>query len=205
MAGDDKERRTKRTARSAAASASGESAAHTNGGQVPGPAQLMIDLDFVRGLIAAVDDSGIDTLEINRAGTRIRISKTPVAVSAPTVVTQPVGQVPQTAAAPLQQASPSAQTATETAAPPKPSNLVDVKSPMVGTFYRAPAPEAPSYVEHGSRVSKGQTLCILEAMKLMNELPSEIDGIVREILAENSDPVEYGQVLFRIEPSGGGA
>jgi acetyl-CoA carboxylase biotin carboxyl carrier protein len=60
-------------------------------------------------------------------------------------------------------------------------------------------------VEHGSRVSKGQTLCILEAMKLMNELPSEIDGIVREILAENSDPVEYGQVLFRIEPSGGGA
>jgi acetyl-CoA carboxylase biotin carboxyl carrier protein len=165
----------------------------------------MIDLDFVRGLIAAVDDSGIDTLEINRAGTRIRISKTPVAGAAPDVVTQPVGQVPQTAAASPQPTGSPAQTPAETAPPPKPSNLVDVKSPMVGTVYRAPAPEAPSYVEHGSRVSKGQTLCILEAMKLMNELPSEIDGIVREILAENSDPVEYGQVLFRIEPSGGGA
>jgi acetyl-CoA carboxylase biotin carboxyl carrier protein len=73
---------------------------------------------------------------------------------------------------------------------------------MVGTFYRAPAPEAPAYVEVGSMVRKGQTLCILEAMKLMNELESEVDGVVREILAENADPVEYGQVLFRIEPGG---
>jgi acetyl-CoA carboxylase biotin carboxyl carrier protein len=72
---------------------------------------------------------------------------------------------------------------------------------MVGTFYRAPAPEAPPYVEIGSVVKKGQTLCILEAMKLMNELESEVDGVVREILVENSDPVEYGQVLFRIEPA----
>jgi len=71
---------------------------------------------------------------------------------------------------------------------------------MVGTFYRSPAPEAPSYVEVGTRVSKGQTLCILEAMKLMNELEAEVSGTIREILAENSEPVEYGQVLFRIEP-----
>jgi acetyl-CoA carboxylase biotin carboxyl carrier protein len=81
-------------------------------------------------------------------------------------------------------------------------NYIDVKSPMVGTFYRAPAPEAPPYVEMGSPVSKGQTLCILEAMKLMNELESEVDGTVREVLVENADPVEYGQVLFRIEPHG---
>jgi acetyl-CoA carboxylase biotin carboxyl carrier protein len=73
---------------------------------------------------------------------------------------------------------------------------------MVGTFYRAPAPEAPAYVEVGGHIAKGQTLCILEAMKLMNELESEVDGIVREVLVENSDPVEYGQVLFRIEPVG---
>lgn len=203
MAGDEKDQRTKRPARSAPPGG-GEVSARTNGGQVPGPGQLMIDLDFVRGLIAAVDESGIDTLEINRAGTRIRISKTPAAAGAPAVVAQSMGHVPQTAAAPPQPAQTPAPTQSE-APPPKPSNLVDVKSPMVGTFYRAPAPEAPSYVEHGSRVSKGQTLCILEAMKLMNELPSEIDGIVREILAENSDPVEYGQVLFRIEPAGGGA
>ena len=72
---------------------------------------------------------------------------------------------------------------------------------MVGTFYRSPSPEAPSYVEIGSRVTKGQTLCILEAMKLMNELESEVDGVIREVLVEDADPVEYGQVLFRVEPS----
>jgi acetyl-CoA carboxylase biotin carboxyl carrier protein len=72
---------------------------------------------------------------------------------------------------------------------------------MVGTYYRSPAPEAPAYVELGSRISKGQTLCILEAMKLMNELESEVAGIVREILVDNGEPVEYGQVLFRIEPA----
>ncbi|HEX8362346.1 MAG TPA: acetyl-CoA carboxylase biotin carboxyl carrier protein, partial [Longimicrobium sp.] len=79
--------------------------------------------------------------------------------------------------------------------------LVEIKSPMVGTYYRSPAPEAPAYVELGSRISKGQTLCILEAMKLMNELESEVAGIVREILVDNGEPVEYGQVLFRIEPA----
>jgi acetyl-CoA carboxylase biotin carboxyl carrier protein len=75
-----------------------------------------------------------------------------------------------------------------------------VESPMVGTFYSAPAPEAPPFVEVGDSVRVGQTLCILEAMKLMNELVSEVQGVVREICVENSEPVEYGQVLFRIEP-----
>ncbi|MBW3570329.1 MAG: acetyl-CoA carboxylase biotin carboxyl carrier protein, partial [Gemmatimonadetes bacterium] len=84
---------------------------------------------------------------------------------------------------------------------PAGSSLVEIKSPMVGTFYRSPAPEAPSYVELGSRIAKGQTLCILEAMKLMNELPAEVNGTVREICVENGEPVEYGQVLFRIEPA----
>jgi acetyl-CoA carboxylase biotin carboxyl carrier protein len=72
---------------------------------------------------------------------------------------------------------------------------------MVGTFYRAPAPDAPPYAEVGDRVSKGQTVCILEAMKLMNELECEVSGTIREICVENADPVEYGQVLFRIEPA----
>ena len=70
---------------------------------------------------------------------------------------------------------------------------------MVGTFYRAPAPDAPAYVETGDRVEKGQTLCILEAMKLMNELEAEVSGTVREICVENAEPVEFGQVLFRID------
>jgi acetyl-CoA carboxylase biotin carboxyl carrier protein len=95
----------------------------------------------------------------------------------------------------------SATAETPAAAGPAPSSLVEIKSPMVGTFYRSPAPEAPSYVEPGSRVAKGQTLCILEAMKLMNELESDVAGTVREVCVENGEPVEYGQVLFRIEPA----
>jgi acetyl-CoA carboxylase biotin carboxyl carrier protein len=102
--------------------------------------------------------------------------------------------------APAASAAPAADAPAQAAAPA--SNLVDVKSPMVGTFYRAPAPDAPPYVETGTTVSKGQTLCILEAMKLMNELECEVDGVVREILVEDADPVEFGQVLFRVEPSG---
>jgi len=94
-------------------------------------------------------------------------------------------------------AAPAAETAPAAAVQ---SNWVEVKSPMVGTFYRAPSPEAAPYVEVGTRVGKGQTLCILEAMKLMNELESEFAGTIREICVDNAQPVEYGQVLFRIEP-----
>lgn len=170
----------------------------------------MIDLDFLRGLITAVDQSGIDSLEINRAGTRIRISKTPPPAPVaggtfqPATAMVPAAQAPApapvTVAVPQAEAPAPAAEVPEAAQPAK--NLIEIKSPMVGTFYRAPAPEAPPYVEVGTHVSKGQTLCILEAMKLMNELEAEVDGIVREILVENAEPVEYGQVLFRIEPAG---
>lgn len=196
--------RGKGSSRSAKAGKSAES----NGAATPPPGgALMIDLDFVRGLIDAVDESGIDTLEIHRGGTRIRISKTPTPAA---VVSGPGGGVVASApAAAANPAAPAAQPAgpeTATAEPEAPRrNLVEVTSPMVGTFYRAPAPEAPPYVEVGSHVTKGQTLCILEAMKLMNELESEVDGVVREILVSNADPVEYGQPLFRIEPAGAAA
>jgi acetyl-CoA carboxylase biotin carboxyl carrier protein len=160
--------------------------------------QQIVDLDFLRGLIAAVDDSGIDSLEVARGGTRIRISKSPPASAAPMVAH---------AAAPAAASHPAAPAAPPAAAPAAApgsaaadSGALEVKSPMVGTFYRAPAPEAPPYVEVGSRVVKGQTLCILEAMKLMNELEAEVSGVVREVCVENAEPVEYGQVLFRIEP-----
>jgi len=170
-----------------------------------GALERMIDLDFLRGLIAAVDESGIDSLELNRAGTRIRIAKTPPPAPAgqPTAMMQAPAEhagAPASAGSGVAGGAAPAAAAAEKAPP---SNLVDVKSPMVGTFYRAPAPEAPSYVELGSAVSKGQTLCILEAMKLMNELESEVDGVIREILVDNADPVEFGQVLFRVEPTGG--
>lgn len=177
--------------------------AEVNGQAREGAQVQLMDLEFLKGLIEAVDGSGIDTIEINRAGTRIRISKTPTAVApaaAPAVVAAAPAVAPAAAAAAPAPAA-TESTPTESAPAPAASNLVDVVSPMVGTFYRAPAPEAPSYVEIGSSVHTGQTLCILEAMKLMNELESEVDGVVREILVENADPVEYGQVLFRIEPA----
>lgn len=168
--------------------------------------RLMIDLEFLRGLIDAIDSSSIDSIEINRAGTRIRIAKSPPAAplgaAAPAlspIVAPPALAAPAAAPA-LVSGGDTAASEAAAAAPPA-THLVDVKSPMVGTFYRAPAPEAPPYVEVGSTVKKGQTLCILEAMKLMNELESDVDGVVREILVENSDPVEYGQVLFRIDPA----
>lgn len=186
---------------------SSQAPARENATEAQEMGQSMMDLEFLRGLIEAVDQSGIDTIEINRAGTRIRISKTPTptAVVNGTSLAAPAAMAPAVAAVPVAAPPASAPTvapAAPAAAPEAPkTNLVDVKSPMVGTYYRAPAPEAPAYVEVGTRVSKGQTLCILEAMKLMNELESDVDGIVREILAENADPVEYGQVLFRIEPA----
>ena len=154
----------------------------------------MIDLDWIRRLIDMVDESGIDSLEISRFGSRVRIAKSPP-------VTVSAGSAPTTVPATL--------TVPEAAAPgtvPEledltDSGLAEVTSPMVGTFYRAPAPDAPAYVEVGDRVDKGQTLCILEAMKLMNELEAEVSGTIREICVENAEPVEFGQVLYRIEPA----
>ncbi len=163
----------------------------------------MIDLEFLRGLIEAVDQSGIDSLEISRGGTRIRVAKTPPPLAGSS---SGAAHAPSNAAAAPAAASPppppAAAPEPPPAAPSAPAreNLVEVKSPMVGTFYRAPSPEAPPYVEVGTRVSKGQTLCIVEAMKLMNEIPSDVTGEVVEVLAENAGGVEYDQPLFYIKP-----
>ena len=153
----------------------------------------MIDLDFLQSLIQAIDASGLDSLELERGGTRIKLSKTPptaVAMAAPAAVAQAApAALPQAVAA-----------GAETVAAP-PSDLIEVKSPMVGTFYFAPAPDAPPYAEVGARVSPGDTLCIIEAMKLMNELESEVSGVIQEICVDNGDPVEFGQVLYRLSAS----
>ena len=160
----------------------------------------MIDLDFLKRLIETVESSGIDTLEISRWSTKIRISKHPPLISGSEAMhTIPVATNPGgNAGTPAVEAAPSATPAPEPTAPAE--GLVEVASPMVGTFYRAPAPDADPYVQVGDRVSLGQTLCILEAMKLMNELEAEVAGTIREICVENAEPVEYGQVLFRILP-----
>ncbi len=175
----------------------------------------MMDLEFIQALIRSVDESSLDNVEIERGGTRIRLSKTPesgavtqmMAPAAPAPSVAPVGPG---AAAPTPVApapSPSSAPASTEAEPAGegdggvPSHWVEVKSPMVGTFYRAPSPGADPFTEVGARVAPGEALCIIEAMKLMNELEAEITGTVREILVENGEPVEYGQVLFRVEPA----
>jgi acetyl-CoA carboxylase biotin carboxyl carrier protein len=148
----------------------------------------MIDMEFLESLIKALDQSSLDSIEIERGGTRIRLSKTPPSAS--------IAGVPGPA---IEESAPAAASPAAPAAAP--SHLLDVKSPMVGTFYRSAAPDAPPYVDKGTRVSKGDTLCIIEAMKLMNELESEVEGRIVEVLAENNQPVEYGQVLFRVDPT----
>lgn len=90
----------------------------------------------------------------------------------------------------------------ETPAPPPATALKEIKSPMVGTFYKAPEPGAESYVKVGTRVATGQTVCIIEAMKIMNEIEAEISGVVREVCVEDTQPVEFGTVLFRVDPNG---
>jgi acetyl-CoA carboxylase biotin carboxyl carrier protein len=172
----------------------------------------MIEFEFVEKLIRSMDASSIDCIEIERGGTRIRLAKTPpvstlaAANSAP--VAPPVA-APVVAAAPAPANAPGAQPGAAAgndsgggseAASSNPG-WVDVTSPMVGTFYRSPSPEASPFVEPGTRITRGDPLCIIEAMKLMNELEAEVEGTVREVLVQNGEPVEYGQVLFRVEPA----
>ena len=158
----------------------------------------MIDLDFPERLINALAASTVDSLEIERGGTRVRLAKTPPAPLMAPAMTQAVPMAP---AAPMGAPTETAPAGDAPAATTAASNLVDITSPMVGTFYRAPAPDAPAYVDVGSRISNGETLCIIEAMKLMNEFDAEISGIIAEICVENAQPVEFGQVLFRVDPA----
>lgn len=120
------------------------------------------------------------------------------------IVSQPLPNAPTAPAAAPPAVAPAPASApaavAEAPAPPPATNLVEVTAPIVGTFYAAPSPDAPPYVKVGDRVTPGTVLCIIEAMKLMNEIEAEVAGTIKEILVRNEEPVEYGQVLFRIEP-----
>jgi len=160
-----------------------------------------MNLKELKDIIQIIEEADIDELEIEREGVRIRVKKrsresnyishgvSPITVVPPSV--QP--SVPLSVSQ-----SPENQSAVNVKGEEK--ELISIASPMVGTFYRTPGPDTDPYVELGSIVKKGQVVCIVEAMKLMNEIESETDGKIVKILVENGQPVEYGQVLFQVEP-----
>ena len=152
-----------------------------------------MDLDLIKKLVKIVDSSGVTDLELEENGLKIKIVKK---IRSQQVVTQ--AQIPVASAQPVIQ--PAAETAKQKSeAEAIATNLHEIRSPIVGTFYRAPAPDADSYVQVGSDVSAGSVLCIVEAMKLMNEIESDVSGKVVKILVESGKPVEYNQPLFLIE------
>jgi oxaloacetate decarboxylase (Na+ extruding) subunit alpha len=140
----------------------------------------------IREVVRIVQETGVGEITIEEDGMRVSVRRTAevTAFAAPSIVA-PAGE---------SEPAPSA---------PRDDALVRVESPMVGTFYRAPAPGSAAFVEEGDAVAPGQTLCILEAMKLMNEVKAEIEAIVRNVHAGNAEPVEYGQLLFELEPING--
>jgi acetyl-CoA carboxylase biotin carboxyl carrier protein len=148
-----------------------------------------MNLREIKELIDLVKGSELTELEWERSGVRVRICRAPAPIVRHLATEGAVTAVNVSQGAPV---------AGETA---KEVSGVPIRSPIVGTFYRSASPEAPPYVEVGDRVRRGQILCIVEAMKLLNEIESEVDGVVAEVLIENAQPVEYGEVLFRIEPN----
>ena len=167
-----------------------------------------MDLRKLKTLIDLVSESNVAELEITEPEGKVRIVKSQGAQYTPGanssgLTPMPIASIDLNATQPAPAVLPATQDASNapSQASPVSSAAHVVKSPMVGTFYRSPAPGEPAFVEVGSRISAGQPVCILEAMKLMNELESEISGEVVEILLENGTPVEFGQVLMRIKPS----
>jgi acetyl-CoA carboxylase biotin carboxyl carrier protein len=165
-----------------------------------------MDISYIKKLIKLLDESGIDEIEIEEEGKKVRVSKTHHNSSIPTAfipqyVSQPLNTptlVPQPAVSTKEDLQPSRESIENSKAEGK--RLHEVRSPIVGTFYRAPAPNADPYVQVGSMVQQGTVLCIIEAMKLMNEIESDVAGKVVQILVENAQAVEYNQPLFLIEP-----
>ena len=153
-----------------------------------------VDINQIRELVRVAEESGVGEIVVEDGGQRIAV-RMPGAMPA----AAPVAAAPAVATAP---AAPAAAPAAPAAAaePERPANWYAVKAPMVGTFYAAPAPGEPAFVKVGDEVAANQTLCIVEAMKLMNEITAEEMGTVREVCVKDADPVEFGTVLFYIEP-----
>lgn len=154
-----------------------------------------MDFDLIKKLVKLVDSGSVTDLEIEENGTKIKIAKkirTANVMAAPTVLPQQQVSQTQTQTLKSSEEKPAAKE-------DKSEKLYEIKSPIVGTFYRAPAPDADPYINVGDRISTGSVLCIVEAMKLMNEIESEVNGTVVKILVDNGKPVEYNQPLFLVK------
>ena len=156
----------------------------------------------IQELINFLAESGLEEVNIETENFKVAIKRSAeqTVISAPALPAAPAPAVP----APAPQAAPAPQPATEApkeAGPAPSGNLVEIKSPMIGTFYRSPNPDAPAFVEVGSSIKTGDTVCVIEAMKLFNEIESEVSGKVVKVLVDNAQPVEYDQPLFLIDPS----
>jgi acetyl-CoA carboxylase biotin carboxyl carrier protein len=156
-----------------------------------------MDLRKLKTLIDLVQNSGISELEISEGEEKIRIAKHMAAAPNSTMATMVSMPIAGQGSMPMVAVSPAPTFAAEPAAPAEPVGHV-VKSPMVGTFYRSGSPGSPAFAEIGQTVKAGETLCIIEAMKLMNEIESDADGVIKTILVENGQPVEFDQPLFII-------
>ncbi|WP_037990992.1 acetyl-CoA carboxylase biotin carboxyl carrier protein [Synechococcus sp. CC9616] len=158
---------------------------------------MQLDHDQLHRLLEVLADSDIQEFRLEGDDFRLEVRR-----NLPTqTVMAPVMSAPLPAAEQAPAADPAATGNPPPAATASRSDLLDITAPMVGTFYRAPAPGEDAFVEVGNRINVGQTVCILEAMKLMNELEAEVSGEVVEILVDNGTPVEFGQVLMRVRPA----
>ncbi len=161
----------------------------------------MIDFKILEKLLALLDDSEANTIEVKKGwwSTTMKVSKSPTGMGGGPVTYQAAsGANP---ASPASAASPAAEGG-EGAVEAPPSDYIEIQSPMVGTFFAQPEPGAEPYVRNGSRIKPGKTLCIIEAMKIMNPVESEVSGVIVETLVEDAQPIEFGQVLFRVDPNG---
>jgi acetyl-CoA carboxylase biotin carboxyl carrier protein len=163
-----------------------------------------LDGKELRELIDLISNSNFVTFELEREGFKLKLEKSAAATPAAPVressTFAPVAVAPVSSALPAAAASAAASAAAPAPAGAEAAGLVDMRSPIVGTFYRQPGPGAPPFAEPGSKVRKGQVICIIEAMKLMNEIEAEMDAEVVDILVANGQPVEFGEVLFRLRP-----
>lgn len=151
-----------------------------------------MNLKEIKEVIAMMNENDLTEIEIEREGSKVKIKKgaqgAPVVVASPAAEYRPAAPVNSAAPVALQPEAPSGR------------GLKEIKAPMVGTFYRSPSPDAPPFVEVGQTIEVGQVVCILEAMKLMNEIKSDVRGKIIEIKIANAEPVEFGTVMFLIEP-----